>query len=207
MNASTMLLITAIGVLSAPLHAQLLPGAPFEKLEQAVTGGPPSQQQIAQAKQEVLDMSQNALSRLASVSPAARRAVDNAPGYAVFSAFGLKILVAGGNTGKGVVVEKRNGQQTFMRMVQVQAGLGFGISENQLIFVFTTEQALRNFIDQGWEFGGQANLSAMAQDTGGSLTGAASVAPGVYLYQLTQTGLSATLTVAGTKFFRDPDLN
>jgi hypothetical protein len=37
--------------------------------------------------------------------------------------------------------------------------------------------------------------------------GAASVAPGVYLYQLTQTGLSATLTVSGTKFFKDADLN
>jgi lipid-binding SYLF domain-containing protein len=196
-----------MAVFSAPLQAQLLPGAPFEKLEQAVTGGPPSQEQIAAAKQEVRDMSQNALSRLASLSPGARRAVDRAPGYAVFSAFGLKILVAGGNTGKGVVFNRGNGQQTFMRMVQVQAGLGFGIAENQLIFVFTTEQALRNFIDQGWEFGGQANLSAMAQDDGSSLTGAASVAPGVYLYQLTETGLSATLTVAGTKFFRDPDLN
>ncbi len=32
-------------------------------------------------------------------------------------------------------------------------------------------------------------------------------APGVYLYQLTDTGLSATLTVSGTKFFKDGDLN
>jgi hypothetical protein len=38
-------------------------------------------------------------------------------------------------------------------------------------------------------------------------TGAAAIAPGVYLYQLTDTGLSATLTVSGTKFFKDGDLN
>lgn len=31
--------------------------------------------------------------------------------------------------------------------------------------------------------------------------------PGVYLYQLTDTGLSATLTVSGTKFFKDADLS
>ena len=37
--------------------------------------------------------------------------------------------------------------------------------------------------------------------------GAAAVAPGVYLYQLTDTGLSATLTVSGTRFFKDGDLN
>jgi hypothetical protein len=33
------------------------------------------------------------------------------------------------------------------------------------------------------------------------------VSPGVYRYQLTQTGLAATLTVGGTKFFKDGDLN
>jgi hypothetical protein len=37
--------------------------------------------------------------------------------------------------------------------------------------------------------------------------GAISVSPGVYLYQITETGLSASLTLSGTKFFRDDDLN
>jgi lipid-binding SYLF domain-containing protein len=81
------------------------------------------------------------------------------------------------------------------------------VNQNRLIFVFTTERALRNFIDQGWEFGGQANLSAMVGGQGSMFSGAAAVAPNVYLYQLTDTGLSATLTVSGTKFFKDPDLN
>jgi len=94
-----------------------------------------------------------------------------------------------------------------MKMVQVQGGLGFGINQNRLIFVFTNERALRNFIDQGWEFGAQANLSAMAGGQGAMFSGAAAVSPGVYLYQLTETGLSATLTVGGTKFFKDGDLN
>jgi hypothetical protein len=39
------------------------------------------------------------------------------------------------------------------------------------------------------------------------MSGAASVAPGVYLYQLTETGLAATITVSGTKYYVDPDLN
>ena len=106
-----------------------------------------------------------------------------------------------------MVVNRETGRQTFMKMVQVQGGLGFGVNKNRLVFVFTQEQALRNFVDQGWEFGGQANLSAMADGQGGMFTGAASVAPGVFLYQLTETGLSATLTVSGTKFFKDADLN
>jgi lipid-binding SYLF domain-containing protein len=81
------------------------------------------------------------------------------------------------------------------------------VNQNRLIFVFSNEQALRNFITQGWEFGGQVNLSAMAGGLGGMFSGAAAVSPGVYLYQLTQNGLAATLTVGGTKFFKDGDLN
>jgi len=76
-----------------------------------------------------------------------------------------------------------------------------------LIFVFTNENALRNFITQGWEFGAQANLSAAVSGQSGMFTGAVSLAPGVYMYQLTNTGLAATLTVAGTKFFGDAELN
>ena len=92
-------------------------------------------------------------------------------------------------------------------MLRVQGGPGFGVNQNRLIFVFTNEAALRNFINQGWEFGGQVNRSAMTGGQGGMFSGAAAVSPGVYLYELTQTGLSATLTVGGTQFFRDSDLN
>ena len=86
----------------------------------------------------------------------------------MFSTFGVKLFFAGGTTGKGMVVNKRTQRQTFMKMVQVQGGLGFGVNQNRLIFVFTNEQALRNFINQGWEFGGQANLSAMVGGQGGN---------------------------------------
>jgi hypothetical protein len=53
----------------------------------------------------------------------------------------------------------------------------------------------------------KANLSAMAGGQGTRFSSAAAVSPGVYLCQLTQTGLVATLTVGGTKFFEDGDMN
>ena len=95
-----------------------------------------------------------------------------------------KLFFAGGTTGKGMVVNQRTQRPTFMQMVQVPGGLGFGVNKNRLIFVFTTEDALRNFVNQGWDFGGQANLTAMAGGQGSMFSGAASVAPGVFLFQL-----------------------
>ena len=195
-------LAIALGLAAGSAHSQIL-----QNLENAITGNQPSQADIAAARQEVQDAAQGALSALYAMQPNARREIERAAGYAAFSTFGMKIMIAGGTSGKGMAVNKRTGTQTFMRMLQVQGGLGFGVSKNQLIFVFTSEQALSNFINTGWEFGAEANLSAMAGGEGGMFTGAAQISQGVYLYQITETGLNATLTVAGTKFFVDSDLN
>jgi len=162
---------------------------------------------LIQKRQQVREMAREGLASLYEVQPAARYVVDHAAGYAVFGTFGLKIFFAGGTTGSGLVVNHRTHRDTFMKMVKVQAGLGFGASKDRMIFVFETANALRDFINQGWDFGGGANVSAMVQQQGGTFTGAVSVFPGVYLYQLTDTGLSASLTLSGTKFFKDPDLH
>jgi lipid-binding SYLF domain-containing protein len=194
-------------LVSPPIAAQIFSWDPLKDVENALPEGAPNEGKIIQARHQVREMSQDALATLYEAAPGTRRVIDRAAGYAVFSTFGVKLFFAGGTTGKGLVVNQRTQRQTFMKMLQVQGGLGFGVNQNRLIFVFTNEQALRNFINQGWEFGGQANLSAMASGQGTQFSGAAAVSPGVYLYQLTQTGLSATLTVGGTKFFKDGDLN
>ena len=152
-------------------------------------------------------MWQDALATLYEVAPGTRRVIERSAGYAVFSTFGVKLFFAGGTTGKGMVVNLRTGRQTFMKMLQVQGGLGFGLNQNRLIFVFTDEPALKNFINQGWEFGGQANLSQWPAAKVRSSAARPQCRPAWYLYQLTQTGISATLTVGGTTFFKDGDLN
>ena len=202
---ATFVLLTCL--VSQSAMAQVFSWDPLKDVENALPAGVPNEAKIIQARQQVREMSQDGLATLAEIAPDARRAIDSAAGYAVFSTFGLKLFFAGGTSGKGIVVNQRTHRETFMNMVQVQGGLGFGVNKNRLIFIFTSEQALLNFVNQGWQFGGQANLSAMADGQGGMFSGAAAVAPGVYLYQLTDTGLSAAITVSGTKYFKSPDLN
>ncbi len=207
MKSYPLMIALAVCLASPPTTAQIFSWDPLKDVENALPEGVPNEGKIIQARTHVREMTQDALATLYEVTPGARRVIERSAGYAAFSTFGVKLFFAGGTTGKGVVVNQRTQRQTFMKMLQVQGGLGFGVNQNRLIFVFTNEQALRNFINQGWEFGGQANLSAMASGQGTQFSGAAAVSPGVYLYQLTQTGLSATLTVGGTKFFKDGDLN
>jgi lipid-binding SYLF domain-containing protein len=200
-------LVLSTCLASPSVLAQLLSWDPLKAVQDVLPSGTPDEGKVIQARHQVREMTQDALASLYEINPGVRPEIERAAGYAAFSTFGVKLFFAGGTSGKGLVVNNRTGRQTFMKMVQVQGGLGVGVNKNRLIFVFETQQALGNFINQGWEFGGQANLSAMAGGQGGMLSGAASIAPGVYLFQLTDTGLSASITVGGTKFFKDADLN
>jgi len=161
----------------------------------------------AEKQKEVQKMSQETLARLYKVQPSARKAVENSAGYAVFSNFGMKIFLAGTGTGSGMAVDSRTKKITYMKMVEVQAGLGIGVKKFRVVFVFDTQKALNDFINSGWEFGGQTTAAAKTGDQGVAFAGAVSVAPGVWMYQLTDTGLAAELTGKGTKYYKDSDLN
>ena len=147
----------------------------------------------AEEQAEVRKASQGVLAAVYKAQPSARKAVESAAGYAAFSNFGMKILVAGGGSGKGIAVNNKTKATTYMKMAEIQAGLGFGVKKFQVVWVFETEKALTDFINSGWEFGGQATAAAKAGDKGSAYQGAISVAPGVWLYQVTDKGLALSL--------------
>lgn len=147
------------------------------------------------------------LKQLYSTQPSARKAVAAAPGYAVFSNFGMKILFAGGGTGNGIAFNRETGQETFMKMMEVQAGLGMGIKKFGLVFVFQDKQALERFIYSGWEASAQASAEALTEGKGVALKGAVLVSPGVWVYHVAKDGLALDATIKGTKYFRNDSLN
>ena len=154
--------------------------------------------------QKIVDQT---LEKLYKAQPKAKKAISKSQGYAVFSNFGMKILVAGGGTGKGLAINKETGQKTYMKMLEVQAGIGLGIKKFQVIWVFDDQSDFKAFINQGWEFGGQATAAAKLNDDGNSMQGALSVKQGVWVYQLTGDGLALELTLKGTKYYKDKNLN
>jgi len=162
---------------------------------------------IAEQRQDVLIKNQAILKQLYEAQPKARELIEKSVGYATFSNFGMKILIAGGGTGSGVVINKANKRPIFMNMAEVQAGLGIGIKSFQNIFVFETEAAMNDFVNSGWTFGGQVTAAAKYEKDGGAYQDATVVAPGVLMYQLTDSGLAAEITGKGTKYYKNTDLN
>lgn len=162
---------------------------------------------VAQQQQEILKKNDEILQHLYKLRPKVKELIEKSPGYATFSNFGMKILIAGGGTGTGVVMNQRTKKAIYMDMAEVQAGLGLGIKSFQNIFIFETEAALNDFVNSGWTFGGQVTAAAKYEKNGDAFQDAVSVAPGVLMYQLTDSGLAAEITGKGTKYYKDTELN
>jgi len=161
----------------------------------------------AQKQAEVRKTVNETLNRLYKLQPTSKEVIEKAAGYAVFSNFGMKIFFAGGGSGKGIAVNNATKKETFMKMLEVQAGLGMGIKKFRLVWVFQSEEALSSFINSGWELGTQATAAAQYDDKGAGMAGAVAISKGVWLYQLTDDGLAVELTAKGTKYYKDDDLN
>jgi lipid-binding SYLF domain-containing protein len=156
---------------------------------------------------DILEKSAKVLSELYKHQPEAKTKVESAYGYATFSNLGVKILFAGGGSGRGLAINNKTRAKTYMNMAEVQAGLGLGVKKFMLVWVFENEKSFNEFVNSGWAIGGQASAAAKAGDRGGAYQGAVSIADGIWLYQLTDAGLALELTVKGTKYYKDNDLN
>jgi lipid-binding SYLF domain-containing protein len=133
-------------------------------------------------------------------------AVAKAPGYAVFTTYGLSFML-GGAGGKGIAHDNKTNQDTYMDLAQASAGLQVGASDTRYLFVFKDAKALASFIDKGWDASAGASLGAgdtKQTQTAGAGAGAFT---GGRMYVLTKTGLQIGAAVAGTKAWKDKELN
>lgn len=188
----------------------------------------------AEKRTYVRDMRDDVMKDLYRFKPELREEIKKAPGYAAFNNVNLKIFVLGTGHGYGLAVDNETGKETYMRMGELGAGLGLGVKDLRVVFVFKDKSAYRSFVDKGWEFGGEADATAIAGgDKGVSASAQASAGgnraavsgegksgiggknPGVQgssgagfdVYQLTENGLALQAMISGTKYWKDRKLN
>jgi len=158
-------------------------------------------------RQKTRKMAAEALQDLYKLEPTAQAAIQKAAGYAVFDNMGVNVLLLSTARGSGLAVNNKTKQETFMKMASAGAGLGMGVKDYVVVFVFGNSKALAQFLNSGWSGSGQADAAAKAGEKGGAYSGAAEVAPGVWVYQITKNGLALQLTLQGTKYYKDDKLN
>jgi len=174
---------------------------------QACATAPKTRSQIDEQRASLLAMANQTLDQLYQQYPDAQSKVRNAAGYAVFSDTGLKFLFGGGAHGHGVAINNTSKQPTYMKMIELQPGFGFGAEKFRIIFIFETPQAQEQFVTSGWEFGANAMAAVKSSTQGGGSQMGATVSPGVIMYQLTEKGVIVGISITGAKYYRDENLN
>ena len=158
----------------------------------------------------VRNMRTETLNELYKKRPEARSKLRQAVGYGAFTNIETKIMFVGGGSGYGLIVDNANGRETFMRMAKVHGGVGLGIQDFRAVFVFNDRDTMKRFIEEGWQFGGGADASLKAGEKGAAATGDIMVdtqAKPMEIYQFTEAGIALSATAAGTKYWKDKELN
>jgi lipid-binding SYLF domain-containing protein len=158
-------------------------------------------------RQEIDQMAAQVLDDLYREAPGSKALIENAAGYAVFSSIGMNVFVVSTANGSGVAHYAGSGEKVYMKMLSAGTGIGMGVKDYRLIFVFQNKSALDTFVEQGWTAGAQADAAATHDDQGDAAALAIDVSPGVKLFQLTESGVALQATIQGTKYWQDEDLN
>jgi lipid-binding SYLF domain-containing protein len=150
---------------------------------------------------------QNTLAKLYQINPSAKAAIQKSAGYAAFDNFGMHLFMLSTARGKGIAVASTTKKETFMKVMSVGAGIGLGVKDFRVVFVFENPEVLNNFVNSGWDADAHGEAMAKAGQKGGAFEGAISVSPGVWVYQFTEKGLALQATLQGTKYYKNDDLN
>jgi len=212
-------------VLGAAVLAAALPAAAFF----GPKGDSPEEKRA-----HVLQQRDEMLAVLFSLRPDLKKRIGKAPGYATFSSLAMKLGFTSSERGYGVLVDNDKGTTTFMKMASFGVGAGAGIKDQRLVIVFKDREMMKRFVEEGWQFGAQADAGAKVDDegVGANLSGSTSSAgtagaagmgvtsddegasgPGtatsgeMEIYLFTDTGVSLSATVSGTKYWKDSKLN
>ena len=156
----------------------------------------------AQARKEIDNNAQKTLSRLFKESSAAKKRYDSSAGYAVFDSREFAFLIKTG-VGAGVAVNKSDQSRVYMKMASGGLNIGGGIKYIQVIFLFPDKKILNKFINDGW--GAEGDASAIGGSEGGHL--GVTLPDGTTIYELTDTGIMLKMSISGTKYWKDSDLN
>jgi len=93
-----------------------------------------------------------------------------------------------------------------MRMVELQPGYGFGVQRFRLVFVFETPQAFDQFVQSGWEFGGNVMASAQTRTQQMAASWACRSRRRADV-PAQRSGRHRRVSITGAKYYPDPNLN
>ena len=171
----------------------------------AAFGAPAWAADKAQKQAELNQATEQTLEKFYQAKPELKGDIAKAPGYAVFTSYGLTFLVGG--AGGGGTAHAKDGKVTYMSFAQVSAGPKISAGSQEMLMVFKTPQSYQRFVDKGWEFGGQGGASAGAGSSKAGGGEGEQFTNDAMIYTYSKNGVVLGGEFTGTKFWKDKELN
>ncbi|MGF6605375.1 BPSL1445 family SYLF domain-containing lipoprotein [Paraburkholderia tuberum] len=166
------------------------------------TGGSGQSATTDAAKRQEIDAAVNgALSKLFDTVQGSHELVSKAQGVLVFPSVRKAAFIVGGEYGEGAL---RVGGATvgYFSTAAASFGLQAGAQSTAVFFLFMTKDSLEKFRNaKGWSVGADASVSLLKVGATGAIDTTSATADVVAMV-LTNTGLMADLSLAGTKVTR-----
>lgn len=126
----------------------------------------PKGDSTAEKKTNVRQQHDEMLADLYKENPELKKVIAGAAGYATFKQTSVNLFLLATANGYGVMVDHKARTETFMRMGSLGGGIGAGVKDVRVIFVFHDAKVMKQFVEEGWQFGGQADATGKAGEVG-----------------------------------------
>jgi len=162
---------------------------------------------VIEQREYVLDMKDDTLARLYKEIPIAKEQIKKSAGYGVFSNINTNLFLLSSGSGYGIVTDNKGKNPVYMKMRTLGAGIGLGLKDFRAVIIFRNQDDMDEFVEKGWEFGGQADAAFKSGEKGAAHSAAQSTDMDIITYQLTEAGAALQATLQGTKYWKHKDLN
>jgi uncharacterized spore protein YtfJ len=143
------------------------------------------------------ELEQRTLADLEKQHPNTRDEIAQCVGYVIMNNKLTKIPVVGVGAGYGVGVNKTTGERTYLRMRRFDIGAGWGARALRPVLIFQDSTKYRDYVNGDFEVRMGAEATAKAGEKGGGGgAGASGGSQGYTSYVITDTGVSATASLA-----------
>lgn len=161
----------------------------------------PKSTDASQKRKEIDESVDAGLTRFYNSVPGARELAAKSSGMLIFPSVIAAGLGIGGEYGEGALLVN-NAKEAYYRLATVSFGLQIGAQSKLVGFLFMTKEGLDEFRkSSGWSVGADASVAVLKTGANGAIDVSAVTAP-VVAFVLTNAGLMANLTLAGTKITR-----
>lgn len=147
---------------------------------------------------EQLDaMGDATIMRLLELQPDVRPAFDACTGYMVLDMTMTKIPMVGSGGGLGVVVDRRSGSHSYIKVSQFEVGGGIGVRKFKVVVLFEDAGLIDKVTAGSWHYDAGAEAGAGEQTAGtsaGERTG-----KGFRAYRLSEGSLVVAVTVRAAR--------